>query len=140
MWWKRWVLFGASNPEGEVENVRESYIGEYPASPLFPRRGSTLSTQRIVAEEEETKNQNYCREEPAILSRKWPTSWWWQLLVLVVRSFRQSRHVITSKLNSLQTVLLAVVVSLIWFQVPEDTSSVNDRFGYVCKSKQLWLQ
>ena len=70
--------------------------------------------------------------EPVESSRKWPTSWFWQLLVLIVRTFRQSRHVILSKLNLIQTILLAVIVSLIWFQVPEDEMSVNDRHGYVC--------
>ena len=70
--------------------------------------------------------------EPVESSRKWPTSWFWQLLVLIVRTFRQSRHVILSKLSLIQTILLAVIVSLIWFQVPEDEMSINDRHGYVC--------
>lgn len=89
--------------------------------------------------EEEEDSVDKKSEEPILdvsLSRKWPTAWWWQLLVLIVRTFRQSRHVITSKLNCVQTIFMALVVSLIWFQVPEDTRSINDRFGYVRESSQ----
>lgn len=71
------------------------------------------------------------RDSEPISTRKWPTSWFWQLLVLTVRTFRQSRHVILSKLNLIQTILLAVIVSMIWFQVPEEERSINDRNGYV---------
>ena len=112
---------------------QESYIGEYPSSPQFPRRGSTVSTQKMVEEEEEDSVDKKF-EEPTMdvsLTRKWPTAWWWQLLVLIVRTFRQSRHVITSKLNCVQAILLAVVVSFVWFQVSDDTRSINDRYGYV---------
>ena len=82
-------------------------------------------------EEEESAGQTVVSTSP---SRKWPTAWWWQLLVLIVRTFRQSRHVIISKLNCVQAILLSVVVSLVWFQVPDDTSSINDRYGYVSSS------
>ena len=63
--------------------------------------------------------------------RKWPTPWYWQLLVLTVRAFRQSRYIILSKLNWVQTLLLAIVVSLVWFQIPKDEESISDRLGFV---------
>lgn len=134
MWWTGGRIPQPQHSPQQCAGVDEkgSHIAEYPASPQFPRRGSTLSSQRMVTLEEEEEDSK-C-EEPLDLGisiRKWPTAWWFQMLVLVVRTFRQSRHVITSKLNFLQTILMAVVVSLIWFQVPQDTSSINDRLGYV---------
>lgn len=88
------------------------------------------------------------RDSELISTRKWPTSWFWQLLVLTVRTFRQSRHVILSKLNLIQTILLAMIVSIIWFQVPEEERSINDRNGYVSDDELIvsigvmycWLQ
>ena len=63
--------------------------------------------------------------------RKWPTWWYWQFLVLLVRTFRQSRHVILSKLNLIQTVMLTTVACFIWFQLPKYEESISDRYGYV---------
>ena len=63
--------------------------------------------------------------------RKWPTPWYWQLMVLTVRTFKQSRHVILSKLNCVQTMAIALVVSVIWFQIPCDEKSIPDRLGFV---------
>ncbi len=63
--------------------------------------------------------------------RKWATRWYWQFLVLIVRTFRESRHNLLSFLNVVQAVLLAVVVALVWFQVPKIERSISDGYGYV---------
>lgn len=103
-------------------------IKDYPhrlsdASPEIKRRDEPF--------EEHLNSSNSKREDSAILFRKWPTSWSWQFLVLTARTFRQSRHVILSKLNFLQAILLTVISSIIWFQVPPDERGINDRIGYV---------
>ena len=114
-------------------------IMEYVQSPRLPRKLPPLSvvnpivelTPPITEEEEEEEEEE---ETASILrgrQRKWPTSWYWQLLVLTVRTFRQSRHLLLSKLNFIQAVCLAVVVSLIWFQVPREERSISDRYGVV---------
>jgi hypothetical protein len=110
----------------------------------YPHRISNASPeikhypQRISNASPEIKHQDTLLEEQdedtganSAGYRKWPTSWSWQLLVLIVRTFRQSRHVILSKLNLIQTILLAIITALIWFQVPEDERGINDRLGYV---------
>lgn len=108
---------------------KESYkVEEYPhrfsgSSPEIKRRSPESKIQDVLRNEDLDINSS--------LSRKWPTSWFWQFLVLTVRTFRQSRHVILSKLNFIQTILISVVASLIWFQIPEDEESINDRQGYV---------
>ena len=110
-------------------------IMEYVQSPRLPRKLPPLSvvnpivelTPPITEDEEEEETASILRGR----QRKWPTSWYWQLLVLTVRTFRQSRHLLLSKLNFIQAVCLAVVVSLIWFQVPREERSISDRYGVV---------
>ncbi len=63
--------------------------------------------------------------------RKWATRWYWQFLVLIVRTFRQSRQEILSIINVFQAVLLAIVCALVWFQVPKVERSISDGYGYV---------
>ena len=107
----------------------------YDGSPKFPPRGLPDSSNMEIDEtsikitECEDIDSPYFSDQ--IISRKWPTPWYWQLLVLIVRTFRQSRHIILSKLNLLETILLTVIVSLIWFQIPDDVESIDDRLGYV---------
>ena len=63
--------------------------------------------------------------------RKWPTPWHWQFLVLTLRTFRQSRHFILSKLSLIQNIILSVICSLVWFQLPDTEESITDRVGFV---------
>ena len=125
-WWRNKYLSWVKSPRRS-----KSYdIDEYPhrissTSPEIKRRDTVLVEQNIEDEDEKVTATN------SALFRKWPTSWSWQLLVLIVRTFRQSRHVILSKLNLIQTILLAIISSIIWFQVPQDERSIVDRNGYV---------
>ena len=65
------------------------------------------------------------------LGRKWPTRWYWQFLVLTVRTFRRARRTILSLLRLIQTIFLAVICSLLWFQIPFEENHIYDRLGYV---------
>lgn len=127
-WWKKY--FCLKNSHLNIE--------EYPSSSQLPHQDSTASTQtkNVSVKEHETHSTLEEQLDPN-LSRKWPTPWYWQLLVLIVRTFKVSRHVITSKLNLVQTVLMAVVVSIIWFQIPEEEESIEDRSGYVSVEKLI---
>lgn len=122
-WWKKLPCW-ARKASGDVE--------ENPGSADYPL--PTISTE-IKVEDGHSHTQHGNLDG---FSRKWPTSWFWQLLVLTVRTFRQSRHVILSKLNFTQTIVLAVIVSVIWFQVPDDERSVNDRHGYFFFVSIFW--
>lgn len=145
-WWRRCLCWRKSG-QVEVSVDEERHIREYPSSPHFPRRDSSISTQLMVprgngyieTEVKEEDKENVTSPVDPSLSRKWPTPWHWQLLVLTVRTFRQSRHVLLSKLNIIQTVLMAVVISLIWFQIPEDEASIRDRYGYVRTKNCLYV-
>ena len=127
----------------EEEKAMDGHMNimEYVQSPRLPRKLPPLSVVNPIVEltppitEDEEEEEEEEEEETASIlrgrQRKWPTSWYWQLLVLTVRTFRQSRHVLLSKLNFIQTLCLAVVVSFIWFQVPREEQSISDRYGVV---------
>lgn len=128
-----------------IKTIDGLKIEEYPSSPRLPGKASPLSALNPVSElpietnssESEPSSESSSESggddssRKAFKVRKWPTAWYWQFLVLLVRTFRQSRHVILSKLNILQTIILTVVASVIWFQLPNHEDSISDRYGYV---------
>lgn len=130
-------------------------IEEYASSPRLPGKGNfsalnplsevpleTNSSSETVEPSSESSSESGGDggSRKAFKTRKWPTSWYWQFLVLLVRTFRQSRHVILSKLNLTQTLLLTIVSSFIWFQLPHHEDSIADRYGYVSPPKSLYFQ
>jgi hypothetical protein len=64
--------------------------------------------------------------------KKFSTSFWTQLNVLTRRSFHQARPDILSKLAFIQTIVVGIFISLIWFQAPRDEKSIRDRVAFVC--------
>ena len=65
--------------------------------------------------------------------RKWPTGWFTQYIQLTLRTFRQSRTRIMSRLKILESVLLCLLVSLVWFQLPRTEETLRDRMGAVSR-------
>lgn len=127
-WWK-----DQSSSE-IVELQKNTDIEEYKSSPQFPPRRLSVNSNTTTGLSRKESSSALIAAPPTAHSkdsRKWPTPWHWQILVLIVRTFRQSRHIILSKLNLLQTILLSGVVSLVWFQIPDDVESIADRLGYV---------
>ena len=125
-------------PDDKVE------IEEYPSSPRLPGKMSTtsatnplsdvpLESSSTVEEPSSEASSESGREDnrKSFKVRKWPTRWYWQFLVLLVRTFRQSRHIILSKLNLVQTILLTIVSCIVWFQLPNSEDNISDRLGYV---------
>lgn len=105
-------------------------ILEYPHSPQLLRQPPVSASYPLASLD--TKPATLCTPTPpVVVPRKWPTPWYWQFLVLTVRTFRQSRHVILSKAILVQSLLITLVCSLIWFQVPKEEDSIEDRYGLV---------
>ena len=57
--------------------------------------------------------------------------WLTQYIQLTLRTFRESKARIINKMKILESVVLAVVVSLIWFQLPRTEETLRDRMGAV---------
>ena len=134
--WREWRT-GKQGKELEEEEkkVEEEKIGdsnveilEYVQSPWLPRKFPPLPapTTDEKEEKEERAASGFGRKE-----RKWPVPWHWQFMVLTIRTFRQSRHILLSKYNIIQALCLSVLVSLVWFQVPRVEESISDRYGVV---------
>lgn len=149
-WWDVWSWWknrrklraeswrGCEEEEGEKPSDGHMDILEYVQSPRLPRKLPPLSVMNPIVEASPPlteKEENEGEERPSSnlsgWERKWPTSWYWQLFVLTVRTFRQSHHVLLSKLNIIQALCLAAVVSLIWFQMRREEESISDRDGVV---------
>ncbi|CAH1772265.1 unnamed protein product [Owenia fusiformis] len=64
-------------------------------------------------------------------NEKWVTSWWTQYSVLTRRNLFQAKDRILSKFNIIQTMFLALLTSLFWFQMPRTEATLKDRIGLI---------
>ncbi|XP_046546159.1 ABC transporter G family member 21-like [Haliotis rubra] len=62
---------------------------------------------------------------------KWPTGFFTQFKQLTVRTFKNSKSRILNKLRLLEALLLCVLVSLLWFQLPRNEETLRDRMGVI---------
>ena len=71
--------------------------------------------------------------------QKWCTGFWTQLKVLTCRNFYQARGRMLSKLNFIQTIVLALVTGSIWYQIGRTESTFNDVKGWMFYSMTYWM-
>ncbi|CAG0914495.1 unnamed protein product [Notodromas monacha] len=71
---------------------------------------------------------------------------WQQLLaseivgrVLTMRNFAESRGRILCKMNWIQTVVLAIMTGLVWFQIPRTEEHLKDIQGWMFFSTNYWM-
>ncbi|PFX21357.1 ABC transporter G family member 22 [Stylophora pistillata] len=73
------------------------------------------------------------------ISTSWATSFWTQFTVLLLRTFKQSKPDILSKLDLAQNLLLALISGLIWFQLPYKEQSIEDRYSLLFFVVVYWM-
>jgi len=61
--------------------------------------------------------------------RKYPVNWWVQFTVLLARAWFQAKGVYLSLLNWFNLIVVALASGLIWFQIENTESRLNDRLG-----------
>lgn len=67
-----------------------------------------------------------------------PTSWWTQFKVLCKRSYTQKKGSYITPISIIELTFLTVFTSLIWFQISDDESSIEDRLGVLFFSDVYW--
>jgi len=62
---------------------------------------------------------------------KWPTGFWTQYKNLTLRSFKLSAVRILDRVKLIENILICLIVSAIWFQLPRSEETLRDRMGAV---------
>lgn len=70
--------------------------------------------------------------------KKWQTGFCTQYSQLTIRTFKQSKSVIFNKFKVLETVVMTVLLSLIWFQLPRQEETLRDRMGVIFFLAMNW--
>ncbi|GMI11570.1 hypothetical protein TrVE_jg8546 [Triparma verrucosa] len=78
-------------------------------------------------------------EVAATNGTKWASSYLTQLKVLTHRAMRNSRSAIFTWLNFVKSAGLGVISGLIWFQLGEGESWVEDRAGFIFFAMTFWV-
>lgn len=69
----------------------------------------------------------------------YPTTFYTQLRVLSNRNFKEAKPRMLSKLNWMQTVVLAVMAGAIWFNIPRTEEYLHDLQGWMFFSQTYWM-
>jgi hypothetical protein len=83
-------------------------------------------------------NETLRRSNDSLVST-WPTSFFTQIRVLAARNFLEARPRILSKLNWLQTLLLAIMAGLAWFKTERKEETIVDLEGWMFFSTTYWM-
>mmetsp|Transcript_5256 Transcript_5256/g.10657 ORF Transcript_5256/g.10657 Transcript_5256/m.10657 type:complete len:337 (+) Transcript_5256:1226-2236(+) len=71
--------------------------------------------------------------------RKWNISWFMQFRVLFHRSLKNSRSSIFTTINFVKSVLIALVVGCVWFQMEYTEKTVSNRSSYFFFTMTYWV-
>lgn len=78
------------------------------------------------------------KDHDPLHTSRWATGFWMQFKMLNWRAFKQSRTRIISKYNIMQSMIIAVVVGLLWFQIERTHDTIKDRLGYLFFLSTYW--
>ncbi|KAK7070934.1 hypothetical protein SK128_000156 [Halocaridina rubra] len=109
----------------------------------------TVYNKIVIGEEEDSGRSSWSEETGSQTSAsssaydedsdaQWPTSFLTQFKVLTERNFSVARPFILSKLNWVQTIALALIAGLLWFQVPRTEENLKDIQGWMFFSTSYW--
>ncbi|XP_045112912.1 ABC transporter G family member 21-like isoform X1 [Portunus trituberculatus] len=77
-----------------------------------------------------------CEDYP---NMQWPTSFFTQFKVLTRRNFCVARPIMLSWMNGTQTLILALIAGLLWYQAPRTEESLQDIQGWMFFSTNYWM-
>ncbi|CAL8112771.1 unnamed protein product [Orchesella dallaii] len=105
--------------------------------------------QKLLQKWEETQNQNRCCQLDAnedwettstdSIFDSWHTSFGTQVRVLAERNIQLAKPRIFSKINVIQTIILALMSGFVWFRTPRSEASLTDLEGWMFFSSNYWM-
>nr|KAG5693015.1 hypothetical protein BaRGS_005639 [Batillaria attramentaria] len=124
------VLYTDAN--GDVMVCLDDVEVENNATDVSVTANGSLSTSETSALVQKTED-----ETPPSSSR-WATGFWMQFKMLNWRTYKQSRTRIISKYNIFQSMTIAIIVGLLWFQMERTHDNIKDRLGYLFFMATYW--
>ncbi|KAL8562535.1 hypothetical protein ACOMHN_045800 [Nucella lapillus] len=70
--------------------------------------------------------------------QRWATGFWMQFKMLNWRTFKHSRTRIISKYNIINSMTIAIICSLLWFQIERTHETIKNRMGYLFFMATYW--
>lgn len=64
-------------------------------------------------------------------TRKWETNWYQQFYYLSLRCFAIKKNASLTNMNIYQTIAIALIVGVLWFQLPTEENTLQERIGLV---------
>ena len=71
------------------------------------------------------------KQQPGTLRGNWPTGFVTQYKYLTLRTFQLAKSRLLDPIKLLENLVVCVIFSLIWFQLPRSEETVRDRMGAV---------
>eukprot|EP00301_Raphidiophrys_heterophryoidea_P021834 c6142_g1_i2.p1 GENE.c6142_g1_i2~~c6142_g1_i2.p1 ORF type:complete len:605 (+),score=154.21 c6142_g1_i2:45-1859(+) len=69
---------------------------------------------------------------------EWPTTWWQQFVVLSRRSLTQKRGASITGLQTTQCLLIALICTVLWWNLPKTEAAIRERTGVIFFSTVFW--
>lgn len=80
------------------------------------------------------------KQQPGTLRGNWPTGFVTQYKYLTLRTFQLAKSRLLDPIKLLENLVVCVIFSLIWFQLPRSEETVRDRMGAVSAFTCLYLR
>ncbi|KAL8614193.1 hypothetical protein ACOMHN_026410 [Nucella lapillus] len=119
---------GDATPKSRTHSTKSSTTGDNGDANVIENDDGHVSLMDLAGDGTATRVMGF--EDPDG-APKWPTGWVSQYLQLTLRTFRQSRARIMSRLKLAESLVLCVLVSLVWFQLPRTEETLQDRMGVI---------
>lgn len=129
------------NSVASIVNAQDSSNAKVTVISIGKKLGNLdkgYKTLDIRDDEEESGDEEVEEQDYGHISTTWVTSFWTQFTVLLERNFKQAKPEILSKLNNIQTIVLAFIVGVIWFRIPYEEERIRDRYAMLFFIVTYW--
>lgn len=133
----------------QCQHLRQKCPTDVSVTIDIDKKESPIYNKIVGGEEEDSGRSSWSEETVSEASgttscdeysdMQWPTSFFTQFKVLTQRNFRVARPIILSWLNGAQTLILAIIAGLLWYQAPPTEENLQDIQGWMFFSTHYWM-